>query len=695
MLLYAGPIKRSRPGVNRMLAMSSGRRSSRLLLIASISLVVALAPAPARAESPSGQFWVRCGYSHSAMDDPIVFPNQPGLSHLHDFFGNKTTDAASTGTSMLAGATTCRIPSDTAGYWSPTGYLRGARIKPLAMRIYYLGVKDAPVEPIPAGLKMIGGNKEAASSDENPDVSWYCGQNASVNTPKMNAPYDCSPYSQYPFMDGVVGVVDLPSCWDGVGLEPSDVVYPIGGECPAGFPHQLARVSERIHFGVMNPMNTDGTVGLSLSSGPYYSLHADFWNTWQQPRLDQLIADCLDAHVGCGSVTPAPKPEWTREFGTLRYDFASGLAREGSRVFVVGSTNLAIPGQDFRARTDSFVRAYGPSGGEVWTDEFGTSGIDQATAVAATSHAIYVVGSTDAALHGQKHRAGLDAFVRAYDLGGGVLWTQEFGSTGDDRALAVATDATGIYVAGTTDGRLGNTRWGGTDGFLRKFSFTGATLWTQQVGTTLTDEVDAVSADSLGVYVAGTTDGAFEHASAGGFDAFVRAYGPSGGKRWVSEFGTPGTDGITGISARSGAIYVAGSTDGTIGDQAGQGGVDGFVARLNHRGNPTWTRQFGSPGTDVATAISVTSIGIFVAGSTDGALPDETPIGETDALLAKYNPRGAQLWATQLGTTDFDAGWAVTASPEDVYVAGETHGAFDGQVNEGDRDAYVIKVGFA
>jgi hypothetical protein len=50
------------------------------------------------------------------MDDPIVFPGQPGASHMHDFFGNETTNAYSTQSSMLAGATNCRIPSDTAGY---------------------------------------------------------------------------------------------------------------------------------------------------------------------------------------------------------------------------------------------------------------------------------------------------------------------------------------------------------------------------------------------------------------------------------------------------------------------------------------------------------------------------------------------------------------------------------------------------
>ena len=672
-----------------------GPRSRRLASIAMLAVLAALVPSWAGADEPAGQFWVRCRFSHAAMDDPIVFPGQPGASHMHDFFGNKTTDANSTQASMLAGATNCRIPSDTAGYWSPTASVGGVTIKPPVMRIYYLGVKDVAVETIPQGMKMIGGNKDALSPAENPHVFWYCGETVSVKTPKMDAPYDCGPWSQYRFVDGVVGVVDLPNCWDGVGLEPSNIVYPVGGACPSGFDHVLARVSERIHFGVMNPLNPDGTVGLTLSSGAYYTLHADFWNTWQQPRLDQLVADCLVAHVGCGSVTPAPKPEWTEEFGTLRYDLALGLAEAADRVFVVGSTNLSLPGQDFRARTDAFVRAYGSKGRELWTDEFGTSGIDQAFAVAATGSAIFVAGATDQALHGQKHRAGIDAFVRAYSLHGGVLWTREFGSTGDDRALAVAVNAGGVYVAGTTDGRLGDTRRGGVDGFVRKYSQTGTELWTKQVGTTLTDDVRAVAVDFLGVYVAGSTDGAFEHASAGGLDAFVTAYRPNGAKRWVSEFGTTGTDGIRGVTAGPSAIYVSGSTDGTFPEQVTQGGIDGFVRRLDHRGNEVWTRQFGSQGTDDVNGVDVTADGIFVAGSTDGAIPDQTLLGETDAFLAKYNARGVQLWTTQFGTGDFDTGSALAASAEAAYLAGETHGAFEGEVNKGDRDAFVTKIGFA
>ena len=48
-------------------------------------------PEGARAER--GVFATMCRFSHEAADDPIVFPGQAGKSHLHTFFGNRTTSA--------------------------------------------------------------------------------------------------------------------------------------------------------------------------------------------------------------------------------------------------------------------------------------------------------------------------------------------------------------------------------------------------------------------------------------------------------------------------------------------------------------------------------------------------------------------------------------------------------------------------
>src|SRR4051812_30942850 len=59
-----------------------------------------------------GFFATLCRFSHEAPDDPIVFPGQAGKSHLHTFFGNTTTSAASSYDSLRAGPTTCRTEQD-------------------------------------------------------------------------------------------------------------------------------------------------------------------------------------------------------------------------------------------------------------------------------------------------------------------------------------------------------------------------------------------------------------------------------------------------------------------------------------------------------------------------------------------------------------------------------------------------------
>jgi len=93
--------------------------------------------ASAQVEEPTGEnFVVKCGFSHRKQVDPIVNFGEPGIPegtgfHMHDFFGNTTTDANSTYDTLLAGGTKCPTPEtippgedaplgDTAAYWIPT-----------------------------------------------------------------------------------------------------------------------------------------------------------------------------------------------------------------------------------------------------------------------------------------------------------------------------------------------------------------------------------------------------------------------------------------------------------------------------------------------------------------------------------------------------------------------------------------------
>jgi hypothetical protein len=293
----------------RIMETAVARRGAIGIAIAMTLLLAGIALSPTAAGARRGAFNVDCPFSHSAPDDPIVAPRAPGASHLHDFFANRTTRHDSTYTSMLAGSTTCRVRDDKAGYWSPTAYLNGSQIVPRSMQVYYFGVANRTVETIPPDLQMIAGQKDAASPQQNPRVAWFCGK----SSPVAPHPYDCRPYAG-PGVDGVVGRVDFPSCWNGaIPARPGDLAYPASKTaCPEAFPRRIAVIRFRIHFGVMDPCagatpctptdTPEDNIALSLSSGPYYTLHADFWNTWRQPRLDDLVATCLNAHVKCGEL---------------------------------------------------------------------------------------------------------------------------------------------------------------------------------------------------------------------------------------------------------------------------------------------------------------------------------------------------------------------------------------------------------
>ena len=107
-----------------------------------------------------GQFRIACEFSHFGYDDPLVFPGQPGASHLHTFFGNTDTNAFSTPASILnTGGATCNGQElNRTAYWVPALFdtAGNARI-PERIVVYYKGegLANGKAEPYPPGAAMI------------------------------------------------------------------------------------------------------------------------------------------------------------------------------------------------------------------------------------------------------------------------------------------------------------------------------------------------------------------------------------------------------------------------------------------------------------------------------------------------------------------------------------------------------------
>jgi hypothetical protein len=296
-----------------------------LLLACTVAILAALASAPtatAASIEHGASFAVRCNFSHRAQVDPIRVPGGPS-GHMHDFFGNTTTNADSTYQTMTAppptnpptARTTCSRPEDTAGYWIPTVSWKDSTGKLTTLQAnrgvfyYRAGLKNyRTVQPFAPDLRDINADR----------ITWFCGINDD-GVGSATPPTRCSGgvlSLKIVFPDCVAkgdlsdpNLQPVPSTSNyraGEKIDPDtgQVIDPETGQvidspdheshmvksklqngarvCPSAYPIPVPTLTVNISF----PMpTTSGTVVLSSdqpADPPGSSIHVDLWNTWNQ-----------------------------------------------------------------------------------------------------------------------------------------------------------------------------------------------------------------------------------------------------------------------------------------------------------------------------------------------------------------------------------------------------------------------------
>ena len=305
-----------------------------------------------------------------------------------------------------------------------------------------------------------------------------------------------------------------------------------------------------------------------------------------------------------------------------------------------GTTNLTATSTTDATKSDTITLAINPPGALRWTRQYGTSSSDIANGIATDANGnVYTTGYTDGALEGS-NAGGWDAFIRSYDSNGRHRWTHQFGTSSDDFAWGIATDTIGnVYTTGNTRGDLDGPNAGGTDAFIRSYDSNGTHRWTHQFGTSSNDEALGIATDANGnVYTTGNTFGDLDGPNAGGADAFISSYDSNGTHRWTHQFGTDSDDDASGIATDpSGNVYTTGNTFGDL-DGPNAGDTDAFIRSFDSDGTHRWTHQFGTPGDDIARGIATDTNGnVYTTGDTDGDL-DGSSAGDRDAFIRSYGP---------------------------------------------------------
>lgn len=290
---------------------ATGTRCFRRLATVFALIVAAAAFMATPASSATRELSVGCVDSHRSNDDPIIHPGKPGVNaHMHEFTGSWSTNADSTYESMTRSGHTCELEGDTAGYWTPALFnAKHQLIRKRYSSAYYYGKHvsdDTKIHPFPAGLKIIARMSDGHGS------GWHCGEGENNAQTQQTIPNckgkDDGPGGDFPDVTLLRAKVVFPDCLklkDGQPILDSDdhrshMKYSdIKKNCGAGYMH-VPRLA------LSNIYDTYGGPGITLSHDGDLpsSMHADFWNTWDQDIFEDLVEFCLNGNkpAGAGSL---------------------------------------------------------------------------------------------------------------------------------------------------------------------------------------------------------------------------------------------------------------------------------------------------------------------------------------------------------------------------------------------------------
>jgi hypothetical protein len=253
-----------------------------------------------------------------SFDDPIVYPGQAGAAHLHAFFGNTATNAASTAESIRnSGNSTCLGGTiNRSAYWVPAmvDTKTHRAIAPAYAHFYYKqGYRLAnprSIQPLPEGLRMVSGDASNATPGSIAARFKCNGGPNNSNDQYGSAIPNCDAGAE------VIQEIFFPQCWDGRNLDAPDhrshmsyavrqAQWPYAYACPSSHPVALPEITFNIAYVVPS---RDATRTWRLSSDVYdrslpggYSSHGDWFNGWKKSVSDTWNAGCVQTRRDCHS----------------------------------------------------------------------------------------------------------------------------------------------------------------------------------------------------------------------------------------------------------------------------------------------------------------------------------------------------------------------------------------------------------
>lgn len=303
---------------------------------------------------------------------------------------------------------------------------------------------------------------------------------------------------------------------------------------------------------------------------------------------------------------------------------------EGSEGIATANAHQPNSGGQY---ADAFLAKFNGAGQRLWATYYGGDAVEEAYSCPTDINGnVYLCGysgtqsGTSIATPGSHQpqcNTGVysNAFLAKFNAAGQRQWGTYYGGNNSSFASSCAPDALGnVYLAGSTDSDNGTTiatptshqpNYGGggvfgCDGFLVKFSATGARLWGTYYGDVGNDFVLSCAVDvNNNVYIAGGSESSTgtiiatpgtqqtnnNNTSNFTLDSFIASFNPNGKRHWGTYYGGTGIerggcslDDVGNIYFCGTTQYDTGNTLATAGSQQPTygGGTDAIFAQFNN-----------------------------------------------------------------------------------------------------------------
>jgi hypothetical protein len=275
--------------------------------------------------------------------DPIVYPRQRDMAHVHALFGLASLSELTTGANIRDNCVSASRGGTwiCSAYWMPAmiDSLTGIPIVPISLLVYYKGgwsgymnlIKNGvregdTIQSWPPGLVMIAGTAMSVAPQ---DVATYiCATTGGDAAKKSDGTYyqaQANIPDNCPVPGTLLTHLTFPQCWDGVNLDSVDhkshMAYPSGEgalgtvTCPATHPKLLPRVefidkitlppdgdiSKWVRSSDVYAVDALGHVLPGVPRG--YSMHGDWMNGIDPSVLADWQVHCYTPRADCGSYT--------------------------------------------------------------------------------------------------------------------------------------------------------------------------------------------------------------------------------------------------------------------------------------------------------------------------------------------------------------------------------------------------------